>query len=110
MPVRPAVALHPDRTNVGEQDDWELPDVAIQPGRSQLSSSDRVRLSQDGEPLPGDLADDPDRQPRAGERMPPDDPGGSPSCAPTARTSSLNSVRSGSTSWNCRSCGRPPTL
>ena len=35
---------------------------------------------------------------------------GSPSSSPTRRTSSLNSVRSGSTSANCRSSGRPPTL
>ena len=35
---------------------------------------------------------------------------GSPSCSPTRRTSSLNSVRSGSTSANCRSSGSPPTL
>ncbi len=35
---------------------------------------------------------------------------GTPSSRPTARTSSLNRVRSGSTSSNCRSSGRPPTL
>src|SRR3954447_157624 len=35
---------------------------------------------------------------------------GIPSSAPTARTSSLNSARSGSTSSNSRSSGRPPTL
>src|ERR671919_438182 len=35
---------------------------------------------------------------------------GSPSSAPTARTSSLNSARSGSTSSNRRSSGSPPTL
>src|SRR4029453_10928245 len=51
---------------------------AFQPRRCQLSTSDRVRLPQDGEPLSGDLSDDPDRQPRAGERMPPDDPGWQP--------------------------------
>ena len=36
--------------------------------------------------------------------------GGRPSSCPTRRTSSLNSLRSGSTSWNCRSSGSPPTL
>ena len=35
---------------------------------------------------------------------------GRPSSRPTRRTSSLNSARSGSTSENCRSSGRPPTL
>ena len=35
---------------------------------------------------------------------------GRPSSRPIARTSSLNRVRSGSTSSNCRSSGRPPTL
>src|SRR5262249_62257782 len=35
---------------------------------------------------------------------------GSPSSAPTARTPSLNSARSGSMSSNSRSSGRPPTL
>ena len=35
---------------------------------------------------------------------------GRSSSAPTARTSSLNSMRSGSTSSNSRSSGRPPTL
>ena len=35
---------------------------------------------------------------------------GSPSSKPTWRTSSLNRVRSGSTSVNFKSSGRPPTL
>ena len=35
---------------------------------------------------------------------------GKPSSRPTARTSSLNSNRNGSTSWNSRSSGNPPTL
>src|ERR1700709_2234787 len=35
---------------------------------------------------------------------------GRPSSAPTARTSSLNSIRSGSTSLNLRASGRPPPL
>ena len=35
---------------------------------------------------------------------------GNPSSRPTARTSSLNNSRSGSTSLNFRSAGRPPTL
>ena len=35
---------------------------------------------------------------------------GRPSASPTARTSSLNSMRSGSMSRNVMSAGRPPTL
>ena len=35
---------------------------------------------------------------------------GSPSCAPTARTSSLNRSRNGSTNSKSMSSGKPPTL
>src|ERR1700752_3161185 len=35
---------------------------------------------------------------------------GSPSSAPTARTSALNSIRNGSTTSDLRWSGRPPTL
>ena len=81
------------------------------PARGQLLAGDRVGLAQDVEPLAGDLADDPDAEAGAGERLPPDDLlGQARARSPTARTSSLNSVRSGSTSSNCRSSGRPPTL
>ena len=60
---------------------------------------------------PGDLApDDPDPEPRAGKGWRQTIRSGSPSSAPTARTSSLNSARRGSTSSNVRSSGRPPTL
>src|SRR2546430_9674212 len=37
-----------------------------------LLEQDRVRLAQQVEPLGRDVADDPDREPGAGERVPPD--------------------------------------
>ena len=40
--VRPAVALDPDRADVGQQHDRELPDVAVEPGRGELGPGDRV--------------------------------------------------------------------
>ena len=76
MAVGAAVALDADRADVGEQHDRELPDVAVEAGAGELLAGDRVGLAQDVEALAGDLADDPDAEARAGERVPPDDLGG----------------------------------
>ena len=76
MAVRAPVALHADRAHVAQQHDRALPDLAVQAGAGELLAGDRVRGAQHVEPLPGDLADDPDPQPRPGERLPPDDPVG----------------------------------
>jgi hypothetical protein len=108
--VRAAVALHADRADVGEQHDGALPHVAVEAGARQLLAGDGVGLAQQVEPLLRDLADDADAEARARERLAPHDRLGQPSSSPTRRTSSLNSARSGSTSENCRSSGRPPTL
>ena len=45
------------------------------PARGELLAGDRVGLAQDVEALAGDLADDPDAEAGAGERVPPDDLG-----------------------------------
>src|SRR3954449_9934667 len=47
-------------------------------------------------------------RPGPGNGCRPTMPSGSPSSRPMARTSSLNRLRSGSTSSNCRSSGSPP--
>ena len=109
--VGAAVALDADRADVGEQHHRELPDVAVEAGAGELLAGDRVGLAQDVEALAGDLADDPDAEAGAGERAGAtrSRPAGRAARRP-ARTSSLNSVRSGSTSSNSRSSGRPPTL
>ena len=78
MAVGAAVPLYADRADVGEQHDRELPDVAVESGLGQLLARDRVGLPQDVETLAGDLADDPDAEARAGERVPPDDLRGQP--------------------------------
>ena len=108
--VTAAVALDADRADIRQQDNRALPDAAVQPGGRQLGPDDRVRRRDDAQPLAGDLADDPDRQSGAGERLPPDDLSGSPSSSPTCLTSSLNKSRSGSTSSNFRSSGSPPDV
>jgi len=69
-----------------------------------------ARFAQLEEALARHRAHDADREARAGERVAHDIAVGRPRSAPTARTSSLNSARSGSTRENCRSSGRPPTL
>src|SRR5690606_2023163 len=93
-----------------QKDHGELPDVAVQTGVRELLACDGVRLTEDVQAVAGDGADDADAEPRAGERLPPHDLGRQASCSPSARTSSLNRLRSGSTSLNWRSSGRPPTL
>jgi hypothetical protein len=108
--VRPAVALDADRPHVGEQHHRALPDVAVQAGGGELLAGDGVGLAQQVEPLLRHLADDPDAEARAGERLAPHDRLGQAELDADRRTSSLNSARSGSTSANCRSSGRPPTL
>ncbi len=109
--VGAAVALDADAADVGQQHHGELPDVLLVAGRRQLLAGDRVGLAEEVEALAGDLADDADAEARAGERLAPDHlVRAGPARSPTARTSSLNRVRSGSMSVNCRSSGRPPTL
>src|SRR6185295_18897880 len=54
-----------DRREDGER----LPDAAVQPGRLDLVDDDPVGLAQRLEPLRRDLADDPDREPGARERL-----------------------------------------
>ena len=57
-----------------------------------------------------DLADDAHAEPGPGERLAPHDLVGQAELVPTRRTSSLNRLRSGSTSSKSMSSGRPPTL
>jgi predicted ATPase/class 3 adenylate cyclase len=71
--VAAAIALDADRADVGEQDHGALPDQGVEAGRGHLLPHDRVGLAQDGQAFRGDLADDPDGQARAGERLAADD-------------------------------------
>jgi hypothetical protein len=71
--VAAAVTLHPDRAHVGQQHHRALPDQGVEPGGGHLLAHDGVGLAQHREPRRGHLADDPDRQPRAGERLAADD-------------------------------------
>ena len=74
--VGAAVALDADRADVGQQHDRHLPDVAVQAGAGELLAGDRVGLAEDVEALAGDLADDPDAEAGAGERLAVHDLGG----------------------------------
>src|SRR5579862_3815123 len=78
MPVRAAVALHTDRTNIRKQHDRALPDVTVEPGRGQLLTRDCVSLAKHVEPIARDLADNANPETRPGERLTPHDLGGQP--------------------------------
>ena len=66
--VGPAVAHDADRADRG-QDRERLPQAAVQAGRLDLVDHDPVGLAERVEPLGRHLADDPDRQARARERL-----------------------------------------
>ena len=110
VPVGAAVALHAHRPDVGQQHHRALPDLLVQARGRQFLAGDRVGAPQRVQPVRGDFADDPDAKPGPGKGWRATISSGRPSSRPTARTSSLNSSRSGSTSLNFRSSGRPPTL
>src|SRR2546423_9784581 len=65
--------MNTTRRKSGHQGD-RRPGLAVDPGPPPLLLQDRVRLTEDLEPFARDLADDPDRQPRPRERLPPDHP------------------------------------
>ena len=69
--VRALVALDADRAD-RRQHGEALPQLAVEIGPTDLLEQDRVRAPQDGEPLLGDVADDPDREAGAGEGLAPD--------------------------------------
>ena len=71
MTVRALVTHHPDRADVGGEDGEALPDVALQAGGDDLAAHDGIGLLQHGDPLTCHLAEDPHRQARPGERLPP---------------------------------------
>ena len=66
--VGPVVAHDAHRTD-GREDRERLPDAAVEPRGLDLVDDDPVRVAQRVEALSGDLADDPDREPRARERL-----------------------------------------
>src|SRR5256712_5406332 len=70
--VRAVVALHTDAAHRRE-DREGLRDGAIEVRRPQLLEEDGVRAAQGVELLAVDRADDADREPGTGERMPPED-------------------------------------
>src|SRR5829696_6577863 len=55
-----------------------LPQLAVEPCVSYLVLQHGVGLAKDFEPLRRDVPYDPDREPRPGERLPPDEPFGHP--------------------------------
>src|SRR4029079_252055 len=71
--VRTLVALDADRAH-GREDREALPELPVEAGPAYLVEQDRVGGTQDREPLLGDVADDPDREARARERVAPDHP------------------------------------
>ena len=110
VPIGAAVALHPDRADVGQQHHRALPDVAVQPGPGQLLADDGVGLAQDVEPL---LVTSPTMRiasPGPGKGWRQTISAGRPSSSPTRRTSSLNSVAQRLDELELRSSGSPPTL
>ena len=46
MAIRPAVALHTDRTDVGQKNNWALPDMTVHAGGGKLFTNDRVSAPQ----------------------------------------------------------------
>ena len=87
-----------------------LPELPVEPGPLDLLDDHGVGPAQDLEALGRDRADDAHREARAGNGWRQTISSGRPSSSPITRTSSLNRLRSGSTSSNCMSSGRPPTL
>lgn len=73
MAVRAAVTLHAHAAHVGEQDDRALPDVPVETGGGQLLAGDGVGGAEQVETLLGHLADDPDTEAGARERLALDD-------------------------------------
>ena len=70
--IGPRVAHHADALH-RQQHGEDLRRLAIEPRRLDFVDHDRVGLAQRVQPLLGHFADAAHGQPRAGERMPPDD-------------------------------------
>jgi hypothetical protein len=87
-----------------------LPDLVVEAGLADFVEIDGVGLAQDVELLARDLAGQRMARPGPGNGWRPTKLSGSPSSRPSARTSSLNNSRSGSTSFMFMRSGRPPTL
>ena len=66
--VGPPVAHDADAPDRG-QDRERLPDASVEAGRLDLVDDDPVRVAEGVQPLGGDLADDPDGEAGAGERL-----------------------------------------
>src|SRR5918998_3669704 len=62
----------------GRQHGEALPQLAVEARVSYLVLQHGVGLAEDPEPLCGDVAYNPDREPRSRERLPPDEPFGHP--------------------------------
>src|SRR4029079_2367388 len=65
------VSLHADRADRGEHGE-ALPELAIEVGAPDLLEQDRIGPAEHRESLLRDVADDPDREPWAGEGLTPD--------------------------------------
>ena len=88
-----------------------LPDRVVEPGLADLVEIDRVGLAQDVELFARDRARARgSRGPGPGNGCRPTNASGRPSSRPSARTSSLKSMRSGSTRRMFMRSGSPPTL
>ncbi len=73
MAVGATIALHPHRPHLSQEHHGALPDVTIETRGGQLFPGDAIGVAEHLETLPGDLADDPDAEPRPGERLAPHD-------------------------------------
>jgi hypothetical protein len=108
--VRTPSPLDPDRTDVGQQHDRHLPDLAVE--TSVVSSSRAIasawrRMSRRSRV---DGTDDADAQPGSGERLAPHDRSGRPSCSPTSADLVLEERAERLDERELMSSGRPPTL
>jgi len=104
--VGAAVAHYAHRAHRQEHGEG-LPDLVVEAGGADFFEIDRVGLAQDVELLLADGAGMRMARPGPGNGWRPTKASGRPSSRPKARTSSLNSSRSGSTSFMAiRSAGR----
>ena len=105
--VRPAPMTPTLRTGVRIA---TTPGAPGEPCGLDLGDGDPVRVPQRVEALGRDLAEDPDRQDRAGERLALDHRVRQAHRGTHEPHLALNRWRSGSISWKRRSAGSPPTL
>ena len=108
--VGAAVALDADGADVGEQDHRALPDVAVRPAAVSSSRAMASACTEEVEAVLGDLADDPDTEAGAGERLALDHRLRQAQLLADPPDLVLEEVAERLDQGNSRSSGRPPTL